>query len=785
MSAYNSEDGMNLLPTGLTDILALLAQQNTLTAWHVSGLKVGITVTVRFGMTKPCRPMTNVDQLTQNSSGFSAQNTRRTTKATMKYNSLKHHTDKNLRASDTGCETKTSSFSTSRNLSDRDLYGRNNYDTTSLENWKPSDVSSHNDVSSYTDTDIDSREDDLCTDIDTPMTSQHSGMTSQHTDQSSHSGYTPEPTSLSSMVQEVDFPLDELILRIFEEDDDAFYFPVKTQKEAKAFVRTLNIMGMQYLSIAQEVGEFEHNLTAWRKGLGRVGIGQRVIKRLNQPLQDLLDDEEEYNVDLQKLLRRNSSVTSSSQLSGRTSVSSVDRVSLCSSEVSVDQLDRLSATDRTSNISNISNNQDDMSEDSDSDSSSHHQSQDSPRSSPTPTPTHTKPPPPSQPTRPKSPTKPSSPTPTHTPVKLRKVEAAKPEISVDADPANVILRRAGSLRHVNRPEPVKVEKKEDSEGGEDSEVSMSVAERIRSYNSPKLSRRQISSTGSDTPSSVSTSRETSVEPDMHIDTSSPVPAACSPPVSPLRTEKSAPLRNGTSQQDERASPEPKANGEMKSVSDRMEELRKRVSGVNQDQEPEQYKRNSDIPQDEPQTNGRDSREDHVDNGTNGRPTSQNNSRRSSVCQSVDSNDSSAVDENYNSDLDPDNEGQSPVMAKLVQKISSMRAGQRNQSGYIYVLTDSPESEEEIRIKVGSSRCPEKRLRQARCFNPEMVLHLSIPVTARLSALSEAASLLQEYMCPELTYWYEAPRDVIKEAIQTVAEKFPSKLVHTTHDDSTC
>ena len=80
----------------------------------------------------------------------------------------------------------------------------------------------------------------------------------------------------------VQLSMDELILQVFEEHEDLFFWPVTSQKDAKSFVRLLNQKGVAYESLCREIDEIEHNFSAWRKGLGRVGIGQRMIKRINQ-----------------------------------------------------------------------------------------------------------------------------------------------------------------------------------------------------------------------------------------------------------------------------------------------------------------------------------------------------------------------------------------------------------------------------------------------------------------------------------------------------------------------
>ena len=79
--------------------------------------------------------------------------------------------------------------------------------------------------------------------------------------------------------------IDEGILQVFEEQEDQFYFPVISQKTARSFVKALHAKGLSYEDLCKEIDEFEHNFSAWRKGLGRVGIGRRILQRINAPLQ--------------------------------------------------------------------------------------------------------------------------------------------------------------------------------------------------------------------------------------------------------------------------------------------------------------------------------------------------------------------------------------------------------------------------------------------------------------------------------------------------------------------
>lgn len=88
--------------------------------------------------------------------------------------------------------------------------------------------------------------------------------------------------SLTKKMVMEDVKIDELILQVFEEHEDTFFWPVSSQKEAKNFVKHLHDKGAAYEDICKEIGEFEHNFSAWRKGLGRVGIGTRMIERINR-----------------------------------------------------------------------------------------------------------------------------------------------------------------------------------------------------------------------------------------------------------------------------------------------------------------------------------------------------------------------------------------------------------------------------------------------------------------------------------------------------------------------
>lgn len=85
----------------------------------------------------------------------------------------------------------------------------------------------------------------------------------------------------------------DFILEVFEEQEELFHFPVCTQKEARAFVKALHSKGLGYSAMCEEIGEFEHNFCSWRKGLGRQGVGNRIIEMINRPFHDVLYSDEE------------------------------------------------------------------------------------------------------------------------------------------------------------------------------------------------------------------------------------------------------------------------------------------------------------------------------------------------------------------------------------------------------------------------------------------------------------------------------------------------------------
>lgn len=91
--------------------------------------------------------------------------------------------------------------------------------------------------------------------------------------------------------------LDKMILQIFEEQEDAFSFPLTTMKETRDFVRLLNRQGFTYEMISAEIDEKCEAFRNWRLGGGPDSIGRRTMVRINKPLQEAMlsdgEDEEE------------------------------------------------------------------------------------------------------------------------------------------------------------------------------------------------------------------------------------------------------------------------------------------------------------------------------------------------------------------------------------------------------------------------------------------------------------------------------------------------------------
>ena len=94
--------------------------------------------------------------------------------------------------------------------------------------------------------------------------------------------------------------LDEMILQTFEEMENVFTFPLKSQREARAFTKELHNKGMTYKLIGSTVGESEQELAAWLGGQKNQQAGRMMIDRINLPLVELLSSDEEDEISATK-----------------------------------------------------------------------------------------------------------------------------------------------------------------------------------------------------------------------------------------------------------------------------------------------------------------------------------------------------------------------------------------------------------------------------------------------------------------------------------------------------
>jgi len=139
------------------------------------------------------------------------------------------------------------------------------------------------------------------------------------------------------------------------------------------------------------------------------------------------------------------------------------------------------------------------------------------------------------------------------------------------------------------------------------------------------------------------------------------------------------------------------------------------------------------------------------------------------------NDDDAV--NYDSDLD--DQFATTDAGQLLVDVRTLKSRSTDGPGYLYVLADQARR----RVRIGASRSPVKRLRQATAFNPDLTLLTSQPVTRRLAALGElrrrllTASDVSKCPChvtPQASPldWFTGSDDAITEHVRLVqaAEK---------------
>ena len=100
--------------------------------------------------------------------------------------------------------------------------------------------------------------------------------------------------------------LDKEILRTFDMRSE-FFFPIICQEEAKSFVKALIVSGVSCACLCAELQEPEGTFMSWKNGLARSGVGKKMVRRINQPLERYLwslGELEELERDVHKEVER-------------------------------------------------------------------------------------------------------------------------------------------------------------------------------------------------------------------------------------------------------------------------------------------------------------------------------------------------------------------------------------------------------------------------------------------------------------------------------------------------
>ena len=134
-------------------------------------------------------------------------------------------------------------------------------------------------------------------------------------------------------------------------------------------------------------------------------------------------------------------------------------------------------------------------------------------------------------------------------------------------------------------------------------------------------------------------------------------------------------------------------------------------------------------------------------------------------ESTDDDDTAAA--NYDSDLDI--EFADTAAVQLISDIQTLKSSTADGPGHLYVFADTPRR----RFKIGASRSPAKRLRQAIALNPDISLLISTPVSRRLAAVRElrrrlSANDVTATCLPRTRDWFTCSDDVITERVRQVA-----------------
>ena len=153
-----------------------------------------------------------------------------------------------------------------------------------------------------------------------------------------------------------------------------------------------------------------------------------------------------------------------------------------------------------------------------------------------------------------------------------------------------------------------------------------------------------------------------------------------------------------------------------------------------------------------------------------------------------------TDEIYDSDLDPDNYDSDLEyeiyrdVQKLADQVRTEKSRQRDRDGpgHVFVYSDSPSDDRKHRIKVGATRSPDKKFRQAQSFNPSFKMVTCTAVSQRKAALDDVLTVLHKYKLDSYDDWFVGPIDKILQFVSTVTEKYGSgPALSSFQTDSLC
>ena len=570
-------------------------------------------------------------------------------------------------------------------------------------------------------------------------------------------------TAKPKMVTGDNINMDRFILDVFEESESVF-FPIQSQKDARAFVKVLHMKGVAYPTLCQEIGEHEPNFTSWRKSLGRAGIGNSVIERINRPLQQLLDECED------DAAAENDNEEDEQEKKARRE-----------EQERLHEKEKMARLQPTVNISQEPETQRELRETS---TENHIQKPDVGRAN--------------SPETVKSPTKSAAKSVQKREqepdlIRQKRLEEFKRGYGSDENKNETELqdvrRRIDMFEKQGSPilsgrNSVNETRDEDDVGEDTEPESLSSSSQAEPESSPEPEEPKPVDTPENEPAD---SRETETESkeessslssEEETDIATEVTLVLIPEVFTEASED---------KKEEQTASDEDVNGQKSEA----EQAAETETAEPETAEPETAEPETAEPETaEPETAEPETAEpDPVLNTSNGH--SDHVTKTSSVekeqnsPENEDSDDSCKnVDENYNSDLDSDNDMKSPMLSAAVKKISSMRAN-KNWGGFLYVFSDTQANSSTCRVKVGVSAFPHKRLRQAQLFNPDMYQVNIVAVKQRSSALEDVLRELSTYRIAHQKDWFEGPFNDMLTAISTAAAKYPStrKIIGDTGSDS--